>query len=100
NFLFRVEGPILVGDIIHVGPERLARRFLKTVDAFLGLGLHHLGISKVDPASGHDRTRESPSDWNTPADHQPFGRESFKNAGFRPHAIAVWPAPLRPISRR
>src|SRR5262249_31235078 len=99
DLLLRVEGPVLVGDLIGVGPERLAGRLVETVDALLGLGLHHLGIRKVDPALGHDRTREAPPDRDTPTDRQTSGWERFEKTGFSADAIAVRAAPLGPIVR-
>src|SRR5947209_18662522 len=37
EFLFRVEGPVVVPGVIPVGPKRLAGRLVKTVDALLRL---------------------------------------------------------------
>jgi len=68
DLLLRVKGPVFVGNLIGVGPEHFAGRFLKTVDAFLGLGLHHQGIGKIDPALRHHRTGKPPSHRDTPAD--------------------------------
>src|SRR5262249_44734743 len=78
DLLVRVESPVLVGDLVDVDPERLAGRFVKTVNPFLGLGLHHLGIGKVDAASSYDWTGKTPSDRGTPADLQAFRRVRFQ----------------------
>ena len=94
-----VECPVLVGDVIGVSPIRLARRFVQTVESFLGLGFHQLGIGQEDPALRHHRTGKSPTDRDTPANLQTFGREGLQQTGFIARAVAIRPAPLRPIFR-
>ena len=68
------------------------RSFHQNSGGVLCIGLHYLGIGKVDPTLGHHGTGESPSDRNAPADLQTVGWERLQKTGFTAHAISVRPA--------
>ena len=89
-----------VGDVINVAPHWVAALLVNTVNALAGLKADQLGVGDVDPPVGDNRAGESPADGDAPVGRETLAGEGFGDTGFVPGAVAVRPAPLRPVVGR
>ena len=87
---------VLVIAVVAEVPQAVARLPIEAQDPFR-LTWIGLPVGDVHAAFGHGRAAVAAADGGPPADRNLGGGELLHDAGFLPHAIASWTAPLGPI---
>ena len=95
--LLRIEGPVGIGHVINMRPQRLAGLFIPAMHTLLRLGILQLSVDEIDTTLRHNRTGQAVAYRHPPTHRQSLLRKGLHDAGFVPNCIAIRSAKLRPV---